>query len=143
MTGQALNNLWVPANEEWALMVEIPLQLEQIPNMETLLGLVAKRVQILILEAEDPEEAVQYMITELDMAGLIDPYLNKKKLIQGDLREIENLLDRPKLEWRLKSMTELEPKDFPLQPNGNQEALETWEDMTLNNWTDNVVPRLV
>lgn len=131
--------LWGPSSESPALTLLLPDGWESVETQDELLFLIARRLRELILAEDEPELSIEYLLDELESAGLIDPYLDKNLLTKGDAGEIQNLLDRPDLKWRLLEMAGVEKSDFPLKPNGTPDGLETYQSLSLTDWVQEVV----
>lgn len=139
MADGMFKRLWVPSSESPALTLLLPDGWESVETQDELLFLIARRLRELILAEDEPELSVEYLLDELESAGLIDPYLDKNLLTKGDAGEIQNLLDRPDLKWRLLEMAGVEKSDFPLKPNGTPDNLTDYQALTLSEWVQGVV----
>lgn len=137
---QSTNRIWEPPSESPALTLLLPDGWESVNSQDSLLHLIAIRLRELILAEDEPELSIEYLLDELESAGLIDPYLDKNLLTKGDAGEIQNLLDRPDLKWRLLEMAGVEKSDFPLKPNGTPDGLETYQGLSLTDWVNDVLP---
>ena len=140
MADGMFKRLWVPSSESPALTLLLPDGWESVETQDDLLFLVASRLRELILAEDEPGLSIAYMLDELESAGLTDPYLDKNLLTKGDAGEIQNLLDRPDLKWRLLEMAGVEKSDFPLKPNGTPDGLETYQSLSLTDWVNDVLP---
>lgn len=139
MADGMFKRLWVPSSESPALTLLLPDGWESVETQDELLFLIARRLRELILAEDEPELSIEYLLDELESAGLIDPYLDKNLLTKGDAGEIQNLLDRPDLKWRLLEMAGVEKSDFPLKPNGTPDNLTDYQALTLSEWVQGVV----
>jgi len=139
MADGMFKRLWVPSSESPVLTLLLPDGWESVETQDELLFLIARRLRELILAEDEPELSIEYLLDELESAGLIDPYLDKNLLTKGDAGEIQNLLDRPDLKWRLLEMAGVEKSDFPLKPNGTPDNLTDYQALTLSEWVQGVV----
>ena len=131
------SRLWIPETEQIALSLVIPESWKEgIKDRENLRSLTEKRLRQLILEAEDPEEAVKYLDLELDVAGLIGPYHSRSQLANGDKNAIFQLLQEPELWQRILDL--MGKLTFPIQPNATAEQMQEHEEVNLMEWTNDV-----
>lgn len=137
---QSANRIWEPPSESPALTLLLPDGWENVETQDDILFLIARRLRELILAEDDPKESVAYLLSELENAGLIDPYLDRKALIKGSASEVASLLERPDLRSRLLEMSGVEKSDFPLKPNGTPDGLETYQSLSLTDWVNDVLP---
>lgn len=137
---------WTPPSGSPALTVEVPEAWNQeIPNEESLFSLMEDKLAGMIESSEEPEEAAAQMLADLESAGLIDSWVNRKALARADRKELFQLLARPELKYRLKEMCfppENRPGSLRYPLKAEAEQSDGTDEMTLAEWTDEVVPRL-
>lgn len=132
------SNLWVPKTGWTALALQTPNG--QIKSLDSLRGILEVRLSNLILESEGPEDEVQLLLESLEASGLVDPHLSKKKLVARDRQELADLLERPELWTRIMQM--LGALEFPLMPNATEDDATAYEEMSLEEWAQQVTQGL-
>lgn len=107
---------WVPETGSAAMTLPMPEGWTEIEDRENLLGLVEIRLRALLVEDEAPARAAEYLVRELEMAGLVGPVFDARKLAKGDREEIFQLMQSPELRTRLEDLAGVSWEAYPLKP---------------------------
>lgn len=107
---------WVPETESAAMTLPMPEGWTEIEDRENLRALVEIRLRELLVEDEAPTRAAEYLVKELETAGLVGPVFDARKLAKGDREEIFQLMQSPELWTRLEDLAGVNWEMYPLKP---------------------------
>ena len=124
---------WVPETGSAAMTLPMPEGWTEIEDRENLLGLVEIRLRALLVEDEAPTRAAEYLVRELEMAGLVGPVFDARKLAKGDREEIFQLMQSPELRTRLEDLAGVNWEAYPLKPVRTRDP-----EISLADWVNEV-----
>lgn len=124
---------WVPETESAAMTLPMPEGWTEIEDRENLLALVEIRLRELLVEDEAPTRAAEYLVRELETAGLVGPVFDARKLAKGDREEVFQLMQSPELRTRLEDLAGVNWADYPLKPTRIREP-----EISLADWVNEV-----
>lgn len=124
------NQYWMPRRNPH-LAVQLPDGLDQLNESEHFAWVLMNNLQWEIQQDEDPLGAARYLVSEWEMAGLIDQYPDPRLLADGDNQEWVQLFHRENLQMQIKQV--LEKFRFPIKLKPSREAQEMFEDLTIHD----------
>lgn len=128
---------WSPGTGGAALLVNVPSGLRQIKDREHLRWILARNLSWKARQEENPGQATAYLVEQLELAGLTDPYLDRDSLERGTMAAWERLCETPGVQERLEMLL---PEDttFPLAPRRDPQALDEFLECGLEAWANEV-----
>lgn len=124
------NLYWMPKQNPH-LAVQLPDGLDQLSDAEHFAWVLMNNLQWEIQQDEDPLGAARYLVSEWEMAGLIDQYPSARLLADGDSQEWGQLFQREDLQMRIKQV--LGDVRFPIKLKHIREAQEMFEDLSIHD----------
>ncbi|WP_031386521.1 hypothetical protein [Desulfonatronum thiodismutans] len=122
------NMYWMPRNNPH-LAVQMPDGLEAVEDPEHFTWILVNNLQWEIQQDEDPLSAARYLVSEWEMAGLIDQYPDPRLLADGDSQEWGQLFQREDLQMRIKQA--LGRVRFPIKLKPSRAAKDMFDDLTM------------
>ncbi len=124
------NQYWMPRRNPH-LAVQLPEGLEYLEDSEHFAWILMNNLQWEIQQDEDPLGAARYLVSEWEMAGLIDQYPDPRLLADGDSQEWAQLFHRENLQMQIKQA--LEKFRYPIKLKPSREAQEMFEDLSIHD----------
>lgn len=130
------STFWMPPDNVTALAVQT--KLGPINSLNHLVNLVQDRLEARMQVEDDPDYAAEYLVRELESAGLAGPdVLDPEDLAKGKARAWNDLFAQEDLNLRLEQMLP-EGVTFPAQPKDDPEIKELLLELSIADWVNEV-----